>query len=472
VGLIPLQEKASKYARLDRLLFYTGLAVLIIVLPFVLWQFHRGASVLPVLGEKERTLVFVQWWQNEMDTQVLPGLIREFEDQNPGVRVELDTRSYYEVRRILLPDDPGTDPVGRSAAGQTDPVSDGEKTSGVPGESAVLPDIIGLDPRWLPVLIAGDLLEPVETGVPEEGDFPGTAKDAGQNTRSGVKPRAIPLVSCMIPLFYHTGLLQKAGFDRPPKNQTEFTAIARAVTDPVQNRYGFALALNPEDTLGLYRDILPWFCSSGTALQRDGSPAFAVTPVIDTLRFLDTLSREGLLAPDSFSKTGKDRLEDFRAGRLAMLFAPIGEVRTLRAAGVPFDITAIPGSASYIGKPVVGVTGWSIGVLRSSRYKDEAQAFLAFLAGKAGVIASETGMVPISNEPAAGSAIESDPLYAKVRDIYTAADTTSEFLALPSEAALETILGEELRLMFEGSLSPEETARTVQRRWEAVLEGE
>jgi multiple sugar transport system substrate-binding protein len=480
VGLTPLQKRNLNYSRLDRLLFYAGLTVLIITLPLAL----RQGGVPPAPDEDKRILVFTQWWQDEMDSAVLPGLIHEFEAQNPGVQIELDTRSYHEVRRLLLLDSSEPD-TAASITGQKESDSTGTETSGVPVKTAALPDIIGLDPRWIPALAAENLLEPVEIDPSQEGALLKMPDGVVQETAYEGRPMAQSLTSCMILLFYNTELLQKAGFERPPKNQAEFTAVARAVTDPSQDRYGFALALSPEDPLGVYRDVFPWLRASGVTLQRDGSPAFATTPVLDTVGFLNTLSREGILAPESFTKTGKDRLEEFIAGRLAMVFASAGDIRTLRAAQVPFGVTTIPGPASYIGKPVVGVTGWSIGIPRSSRYKDKAQAFLGFLAGKTNNIEPETGMAPvfgavsgagmisneasIPNEPGTGSALKPDVLSLKIRDIYAAADTTAEYLDLPAEAALENILGEELRIMFEESRTPERTIRAVQERWLQAL---
>jgi multiple sugar transport system substrate-binding protein len=401
VALKSLQKSAHPY--LDRLLFYAGLAVLLIALPVALREIGQGIPDIPVLGGDEQVLVFTRWLQDEGDDASLPGLIREFEERNPEIRVELDTRSYHEVRGLLL---------------------SGTETDA--GARAPLPDIVGLDPRWLPALNAENLFESVE-----------------------------PVFSDLILLFYRMDLLQEAGFDRPPKNRTEFTALVRALADPARGRYGFALALNAEDAMGVYRDVLPWFRSAGASLLSNGGPAFTATPVVDTLRFLDALSREGLLAPDPFAKTGRDLREDFAAGRLAMMLAPARNIGTLRAAGLPFGVTTIPGPDAYIGKPVVGLTSWYAGILRSSPYKDEARAFLAFLREKAE-----------GEWPAAGA----DSLDLKVRDIYAAADTTGDYLDLPAETALEAILGEELSLMFENGQSPEETAAAVQKRWEAALE--
>jgi multiple sugar transport system substrate-binding protein len=270
----------------------------------------------------------------------------------------------------------------------------------------------------------------------------------------------------VFPLFYRTDLLQEAGFDRPPKDHAEFTDMARAITDRDQGRYGFALSLSPEDPLGVYRDVFSWFRSSGATLLRDGQPAFTETPAANTLYFLNGLVREGILAPEAFTKTNKDRVEDFIAGRLAMMLASAAEIRAFRAAGIPFGVTTIPSHGSYIGKPAAGIIGWYAGIPRSGGYKDEARAFLAFLTEKAGDIAMKTGMVSGTG----GNPVqEEDDLSRKINDIYTAAATTEEYLSLPEELTLETILGEELRLMFEQGRTPDETALAVQRKWEAAL---
>jgi multiple sugar transport system substrate-binding protein len=435
VKLTPLEKDPSPYPRFDRLLFYVSAAVLACALPFILRQFRPN---VPFLGERGRVLVFTQWWQDEWGADVLPSLIREFEEQNPGVRVTLDTRPYHEIRRLLLEQE--------------------ER----PGPAAARSDILGLDPRWIPALIERDMLEPAEEAPEQDGEF-GTAENGASPAASEVWP----IVSWLLPLFYRIDLLQEAGFDRPPKTHAEFTAAARALANQPQGRYGFALSLSPEDPLGVYRDILPWFRSVGAACLRDGRPAFTEPPVATTLSFLNDLFQEGLLAPETFGKTNKDRIEDFSAGRLAMMIAPAGEIRNLRAAGVPFGVTALPGNPSYIGKPAAGRIGWYAGIPRSGKNKDEARAFLSFLVEKSEDIAVKTGM---ASETGANPAGEENALYLKINEIYAAADTTEAYLSLPAETALETILSEELRRMFEGGRTPDETALAVQQRWEAALE--
>lgn len=441
---LPFLQKDPPFFRLDRLLFYGSAAVLLLALAVFFWQSCRG---IPIPGERNRVLVFTQWWQDEWDAGVLPARIREFEAQNPGIRIDLDTRPYHEVRSLLL-----------SAV----PPPAGGKPDGAAAAAVKLPDIIGLDPRWFPALsgIGGELFED-GPDIPEKG-VPFRA--AGGEAHEAL-PGAWPVVFCVFPLFYRTDLLRETGFDRPPKDQAEFTAAALGVTDSEAGRYGFALSLSPADPLGVYRDVFSWFRSSGAAFLRNGQPAFTETPAVNTLRFLNGLAQEGILAPDTFTKTNKDRVKDFIAGRLAMMVAPAAEISGLRAAGIPFGVTTIPGHASYAGKSAAGMIGWYAGIPRSGRHKDEARSFLSFLAEKAGGDAGGDAGGVTGGNPVR----EADELYRKISDIYTAAGTTEEYLSLPEELMLETILGEELPLMFEQGRTPEETARAVQQRWEAAL---
>jgi multiple sugar transport system substrate-binding protein len=371
-----------------------------------------------------------------MDGGVLPGIIQEFEIQNPGVSVKLDVRPYLEVRSLFL-----------------------YNTADAEGQPGELPDILGLDPRWLPRLLEKDLLEPIEDASSEN-----VQDRTGEGGTRASAPWALPIASLVCPLFYRTDILEEAGFDRPPKNHAEFTAAARALTDPSSGRYGYALSLGPQDPLGVYRDVFPWLLSSGAALLSGGGPGFNHASAAEIMYFLKDLSEEGILSPGTFSKTREDRLEDFIAGRLAMMIAPVSDIKTLRASGASFGVTAVPGPVSYIGKPAAGASGWYAGALRTGRHKQEALAFIRFLASKSTEI-MEALIAGDSEAP------ERDPLYFKVRDIYAAAETAEAYLDIPGEAALENALLEELRLMFEAGQSPDETLLGVQKKWEASLTG-
>jgi multiple sugar transport system substrate-binding protein len=386
---------------------------------------------------EESPLVFTQWWQDEMEADALSALIRDFTQAHPGIRVRLDTRPYGEIRDTLL-------------RGQDE--AEGE------------PDIIALDPRWIEELVRAGYLESLaerQTAARVEPDTYAEFPTPAESRKADAY--ALPLASFMTALFYRTDILQEAGFDRPPKNQTEFTAYARAVTKKDQDRYGFALSLAEEDPFGIYRDIYAWVWASGTALTQEGELRFDSPAVIEALGFLDTLNREGLIPADSFAKTGAEGIADFTAGRTAMIIADIRYARDLEAAGVPFDLTTIPGPAAYFGKPALGLSSWYAGIPRNSTRKAEAWAFLAFLAERKNTIAARSGALPGDTGFGESAA---NPYYTKAYDIYQAGEIIEEFAGIPGADILDSIVREEIRRMFRDEQSPADTAAAVQARWE------
>jgi multiple sugar transport system substrate-binding protein len=428
-----IKNRLRKFSReeipADRYRRFAGAGVLLALFLVNIFLLKQPDMRLSLQGITERTLVFTQWWETSLDTGVLEDLIGEFERQNPDIRVTLDTRSYTEVRGLLT---------------GTDNAADGRTT-----------DILGLDPLWLGKAAVTERLEP----LPRYGK---KNESSGGFYTVGEIPYeewGRPLVSFMMPLFYNIDLLEKAGFDRPPKDQAGFAAFAKAVTGP--DRYGFAIALSPEDPQGLYRDILPWIRSSVSSADWDEGP-FSMAEITAALSLLSGLQKDGSLAPGSFTKTGKDRIREFMAGRIAMLIASMADVRLLRNAGFNCGITAIPLRDAYDGKPLYALDQWYAGISRNSRYKDEALLFIDFLAGQTSVLSEHSGAIPWNSTT--HSYAGEYPLLSKVYDIYYTGETRADHAEGWQSSLFEKVMTEELRLMLEGGRSPEDTAKAIQRR--------
>jgi multiple sugar transport system substrate-binding protein len=422
------------HKKFDRLLLYGGIAVLVTAFFFIP---RRGESPPPAPPPEDTTLVFAQWWEDALEGDTLAALVREFEEANPGIKIRLDTRPYGEIRELLL----------RRGEAETD-------------DEAPLPDIAGLDPRWIGELIRADMLEPL-------GKFRGDDFDGGEAEFEG---RAVPLVSSMDMLFYNIELLRSAGFDRPPKNQDEFLAFAKTLSDPGADRYGAVLSLAPENPQGIYRNIFPWLWMSGAPLVQDGAAQFGSPPIIGALEFLQALYAGGAISPGSFSKTEEDKLGEFIDRRAAMMIGSVLDIPRIREQGFPFGITAVPGPALYIGKPIFGLTSWYAGITRSGAHREESRRFIRFLAEQAPRLGAALHTVPTAGGGTAGDDyISGDPLYAKAFDIYEAGDSPRELYGISREAELESVLREELYRMFEQGQSPAETAASLQERWQKLL---
>jgi multiple sugar transport system substrate-binding protein len=399
--------------------------------------FFRLANKISAAQKSGTALVFAQWWEDELEEGTLLALAGEFEALHPGVTVRLDNRPYAEILKGLQS----------------------------PGESSPAPDIVGLDPFWLEDLVRQDLLEELD---PREFTENLPMEPPGDSDQ-GYEKWGRHLISFANPLYYNIALLRDAGFDRPPKNPGEMLACARALTDTGAGRHALTMALGPENPLGVYRDVFSWIRALSPLTVRESPPDFSARSVAGALDFLRELRQEGCLVPGTFTKTEAEKREDFIQGRAAMMIASVADIHLLRQrmGEGAFGITMIPGESSFEGKPVLGLTGWSLGIPRSAARKDEARAFLAFLLERSPLIAEKAHAVPGSLSRAMDFSA-ADPLYAKAYDMYAAGETVQELQGMAGTDRFEALVREQLYALFEEARTPEETAAEIQQQWEKL----
>jgi multiple sugar transport system substrate-binding protein len=383
----------------------------------------------------DRTLVFAQWWEDELEEGILEKLADDFEEQNPGIKVRLERKSREEIKAMIA----GTPDEAKA-----------KKKKGA--------DIYSLEGIWIDDL--ADRLAPLS--------IPGTAADGGS--------RAIPVISFINPLFYNIDLLKAAGFNKPPKNHTEFLSYAQTLAGSGENPgiYGAVLALGGGengagiDSDNISRGILSWIWPA--ALVRSGNSAedtfrFTSRTVIETFSFLNQL--KPYLYPDPFEVTEKTRLDAFMEGKAAMTIGPVCDIVKIREElNAEFGITTIPAPPAYVGKPVFALSGWYAGVSAESRLREEAETFTAFLSQQAAVLARSAFAVPGSGKRDP-ELVKDDVLYAKAYDMYDAGEMAREVYGTGRARDLNAIICGEIKRMFDGEQSPEETAEAIQKRWEA-----
>jgi multiple sugar transport system substrate-binding protein len=370
----------------------------------------------------ETTLVFAQWWDDQMENQILETISAEFEAQNPGITVKLEHLSWSEIKELL----------------------DAEKP-----DPNTVPDIFSIDPIREPE--SASYLLPFETG---------DGANAVSNT-------AAPLVSFINPLFYNIKLLQEAGFDRPPKNQTEFLSYVQRISQAGSGIYGAGLALGNGDLHNVSRHLLSWIWAAAGNHEAIEEFNFNSKQVTAALTFLNQLKQN--LYPNPSSLTHADLLKAFSEGKVGMIIGSIADARELKTTMQDdFGITTIPGPESYMRKPVFPLTEWYLGINQQTEYPEEVRNFAAFLKERAGTIAAEAYAVP-GNGRRNPDLSKADPIYAKAFDMYEAGEMVREKIYRSSEASnLNSIIRTEIERMFSGSISPEQCAEAIQRNWEAI----
>ncbi|MCL2069432.1 MAG: extracellular solute-binding protein [Treponema sp.] len=359
------------------------------------------------------SLVFTHW-DADPQRDVLLAVIDEFESLHEGMRVSLVTRPYEELRRELFN----------------------------AGENSSFGDIISIDPLWRPELSEMGVI------VNQQIDEPRTGQ---------------AIISFINVLYYNIDILRDVGFTRPPKSRDEFLRYARVLTRAGAHH---GLVLGADSSRGMYDNIYPWIWAAGAELVNNGRPAVNSQPLVNSLAFLATLNREGLIAPGAFTSSELQKLEDFSQGQAAFMIAPaskIGFVRE-RMGDEAFSVTSVPIPDNYIGRSLFASSGWTLGINANSANREAARLFADFLAEKASVFSDLAKAVPGNGIPL----YSQDIFHTKLWDIAIVAEAERDFFGMPW-SELDAIFREELLFLFDGNSSPAEAAAIIQRRWEWAM---
>ena len=155
------------------------------------------------------TIEFAQWWEPELPDGAFRGLIDQFEEENPGITVELISGPYASTKEQLF-------------AGAA---------------SGTMPDVVGLDGAWVSDFASQGAIADLTALMAEEGID--DSKLASQIQVDGAT-YMIPVVNFVYPLFVNTDLLGQAGIAAIPSTRTEFTDAAKAITGLGAERLGAA----------------------------------------------------------------------------------------------------------------------------------------------------------------------------------------------------------------------------------------
>lgn len=195
-------------------------------------------------------------------------------------------------------------------------------------------------------------------------------------------------------LFYNKNLFDKYGVPYPGEGWTwdDYRRAAKAMThdldgDGVTDEFGAAFAQWQD---GYYT----WFFQNGArVLSPDGQRATFDDPrVVETLAFLQKLTREDRVMPTDVNRPKQAGMGPFEAGRLGM-HGPTGSfyIPTYRTyERVDWDIASVPRGPGGRGTIVAPI---AFGVSRQSRHPEEALKLVRFLGSEEGQwILAESGL--------------------------------------------------------------------------------
>jgi trehalose/maltose transport system substrate-binding protein len=224
-------------------------------------------------------------------------------------------------------------------------------------------------------------------------------------------------------LYYRTDLLQKYGFNAPPKTWDELQQQAKKIMDGEKgsnaNFTGFVFQGKAYE--GLTCDALEWIASNGGGLiiengkvTVDNDKAAAVLTTIKG--FVNTISPQGVTG-----YTETETANTFVGGNAAFarnwpyMYA-LGVAPESKING-KFDLAPLPIGPSGQ-KPVGCLGGWQLGVPKYSKVQDAAQEFIRYMCSKevSTYRAVIGNYVPLYTDVAQNPDVQQAQPYLKVRE--------------------------------------------------------
>ena len=389
-------------------------------------------------ADGEVTLEFAQWWEPELPDGTFRALMDKFEEQNPGIKVELLSGPYASTKEQL---------VAGAAAG-------------------TMPDVVGIDGAWVNDFARQGAIADLTALMGQEGYD--DSELASQIQYQGAT-YMIPVVNFVYPLFANTALLTKAGVTQIPSTREEFAAAAKAVTGGEVS--GWALPLSLEAPNGIQNDVMSWvWASGGSMLTGDGKPNLkGNADVRSAAEFIKKLWDDGVVSPGAFTMKEQDKVEDFTNARTGLMIDSLAHVNTIREGSpdLAFDIAAIPARSGYTGRRGMPYASWGIGVSGTTEHASAAWKLVAFLMGADvnAELANDAKAFP-GNSRATPDFVNNDEMFKKAFDIWSSGTPANEFTGLPVSETLMRKFDEQLQTYLSGGIDVDTMLANAQGAWD------
>jgi multiple sugar transport system substrate-binding protein len=253
-----------------------------------------ASSAKPIAsGQASGTITL---WAQGSEGEALPALLKEFEAENPGVKVNV----------TAIPWDAALSKYQTAIAGGT------------------TPDVAQMGTTWM-----GDFANSFDA-TPKEIDasdfFPGSVKSTEvEGTTYGV-----PWYVDTRVVYYRSDLAEKAGITKAPETWDDFKALAKGLQEKAGAKYGVQL---PAGVAGSYLDTLPFQWSNGAKLMNDDGTKWTLdTPeAAEALKYYSSFFADGLAS--KAVSTGTTAEASFVDGSAPMMISGPWHVGLLNKAG-------------------------------------------------------------------------------------------------------------------------------------------
>ncbi|WP_052807340.1 extracellular solute-binding protein [Risungbinella massiliensis] len=381
--------------------------------------------------------VTVTYWNtaNDEETATLKEIIADFEKANPDIKIKLENVPFEEAQNKF-------------------------KRAAQEGNG---PDVIRSEIAWTPEFAALSLLEPLDSYFKDQDDF--LSAPLNYSKWNG-KTWSVPQVTDALGLLYNKKQLQEKGFKEAPKTWDEFYQVAKALTDPSKDKWGFY----HRQTDAYW--FQPFMWSFGGGLFNENEIQINNAGSVKGLEFLLKL-RDDKLMPDEFdAKNDYNNLNQaFKTGRSSMILQgpwamtdllkgeQFQDPTNLAVAPIPMGPTGVTGSP---------VGGHSLAIYAGSKVKKESFQFIQYLANaeNQAKFAVKNGTLPTRK-----SAYELPDVKANqvIQQWKLVMDKATNRPVVPEGGQIYTSFTPEYQAAFKKEKTPQQALDAVAKAWKKLL---
>ncbi|MBO9443873.1 sugar ABC transporter substrate-binding protein [Phaeobacter italicus] len=326
-----------------------------------------AAVLMGTASYAETTLKLVEVITSPERTEVLRGVVDEFEANNPDVTVEI----------VSLPWGSAFEKLATMVAG---------------GD---IPDVVEMPDSWQALYAGSGQLASLKDHVAGwEHGATLTDKTVAMGSQSG-DLYMIPYGFYLRAMFYNKKLLAEAGIDTPPNTMEEFMAASAAVSK-LDGKHGYCLRGGPGGTNGW---IMFAAAMNGTNefFTEDGVSRINEPGSVDGIQFMIDMYQNGYAPKDSVSWGFNEIVAGFYSGTCAFLDQDPDALIAIaeRMPAEDFAVIPMPVGPAGMAFPTIGYAGWS--VFKATEHEDKAFDLVAALSSPEAnaTWAKRVGVIPI-----------------------------------------------------------------------------
>lgn len=232
-------------------------------------------------------------------------------------------------------------------------------------------DVVEVDWSWVGEFYAADWLEPLEVSDEDKADMPTI-----ETFSIDGNVLAIPYANDYRLSYYNAKQFEDAGITEEPQTWDDVLEACRKLKSTGTVDYPFAIALNAEEKTST---CLMWlaYTMNGVVWNDDGT--FNKDSVLEALKYIETLVKEELVAPEDKTSSGMDAYMRICGGTASFLTGPTSFISRSQNE----EICSVVGQIQSIlvpGKDAKATQTMplpeAIGVTKASEHKEAAKKFV------------------------------------------------------------------------------------------------